>query len=94
MKFDAQVDMLKFRTYFKIDLNETPVVALSCRHFFTNRDARRYIYCSNHASRKDAADQNRKGTDETRKRMRRRRKSRIVSIVTSHLNESAYNYTV
>lgn len=35
MKLDAQVDMLEFKEYAEIDLNETPVVALACGHFFT-----------------------------------------------------------
>ncbi|KAF1956385.1 hypothetical protein CC80DRAFT_563213 [Byssothecium circinans] len=34
-KGDAQVDMLEFKEYHEIDLNETPIVALSCGHFFT-----------------------------------------------------------
>jgi hypothetical protein len=35
MKLDAQVDMLEFKTYAEIDLDETPVIALACGHFFT-----------------------------------------------------------
>ncbi|KAK7994415.1 hypothetical protein PG991_016003 [Apiospora marii] len=34
-KTDSRVDLLEFRTYGEIDLDETPVVALSCGHFFT-----------------------------------------------------------
>jgi hypothetical protein len=35
MKLDAQVDMLEFKEYAEINLDETPVVALACGHFFT-----------------------------------------------------------
>ncbi|PIA82403.1 hypothetical protein CB0940_12247 [Cercospora beticola] len=35
MKLDAHVDMIEFKEYAKINLEETPVVALSCGHFFT-----------------------------------------------------------
>lgn len=35
MKLDAQVDMLEFKDYAEINLDETPVVALGCGHFFT-----------------------------------------------------------
>ena len=35
MKLDAQVDMIEFREYREVDLDETPVIALACRHFFT-----------------------------------------------------------
>jgi hypothetical protein len=35
MKLDAQVDMLEFKTYSEIDLDESPVVALTCGQFFT-----------------------------------------------------------
>lgn len=34
-KRDARVDMLEFKTYDEIDLDETPIVKLSCEHFFT-----------------------------------------------------------
>ncbi|KAH7629493.1 hypothetical protein B0T09DRAFT_308653 [Sordaria sp. MPI-SDFR-AT-0083] len=32
---DDRVDMLEFKTYEEIDLNETPIVVLGCGHFFT-----------------------------------------------------------
>jgi hypothetical protein len=35
MKLDAQVDMIELKDYDEIDLDETPVVALACGHFFT-----------------------------------------------------------
>lgn len=35
MKLDAQVDMIEFKEYRDIDLDETPVVALACGHFLT-----------------------------------------------------------
>jgi len=35
MMNDAQVDMLDFKTYGEIDLNDTPVIFLNCGHFFT-----------------------------------------------------------
>lgn len=35
MKLDIQVDMIEFKEYGEIDLEETPVIALACRHFFT-----------------------------------------------------------
>ncbi|KAF1984925.1 NFX1-type zinc finger-containing protein 1 [Aulographum hederae CBS 113979] len=35
MKMDAQVDMIEFKEYGETDLDETPVVALACGHFFT-----------------------------------------------------------
>ena len=35
MKLDAQVDMIGFKEYGEIDLDETPVIALACGHFFT-----------------------------------------------------------
>ena len=35
MKLDAQVDMIEFKEYGEVDLDETPVVALACEHFFT-----------------------------------------------------------
>lgn len=35
MKVDAQVDMLELKEYKDIDLDESPVVALACGHFFT-----------------------------------------------------------
>jgi len=35
MKLDAQVDMIEFKEYGEIDLDETPVIALACEHFFT-----------------------------------------------------------
>ncbi|KAK4160894.1 hypothetical protein QBC43DRAFT_269827 [Cladorrhinum sp. PSN259] len=31
----ARVDMFEFRTYAEIDLDESPIVVLGCRHFFT-----------------------------------------------------------
>lgn len=34
-KGEARVDLLEFKTYSEIDLDETPIVALSCGHFFT-----------------------------------------------------------
>ncbi|KAK8016928.1 hypothetical protein PG993_015117 [Apiospora rasikravindrae] len=34
-KLDSRVDLLEFRTYGEMDLNESPVVALTCGHFFT-----------------------------------------------------------
>ncbi|KAK7961772.1 P-loop containing nucleoside triphosphate hydrolase protein [Apiospora aurea] len=34
-KLDSRVDLLEFRTYEEIDLDESPVVALTCGHFFT-----------------------------------------------------------
>lgn len=35
MKLEEQVDMIEFKDYGEIDLDETPVVALACGHFFT-----------------------------------------------------------
>lgn len=35
MKLDDQVDMVELKEYRKIDLDETPVLALACGHFFT-----------------------------------------------------------
>lgn len=35
MKLSAQVDMIEFKDYGEIDLNENPVVSLDCGHFFT-----------------------------------------------------------
>ena len=35
IKLDAQVDMIEFKEYGDIDLDETPVIALACGHFFT-----------------------------------------------------------
>ncbi|KAH8689897.1 NFX1-type zinc finger-containing protein 1 [Talaromyces proteolyticus] len=35
MQLDAQVDMLLFMQYGEINLDETPVIALACGHFFT-----------------------------------------------------------
>ncbi len=35
-KHDARVDLLEFKTYGEIDLDETPVVILGCGHFFTS----------------------------------------------------------
>lgn len=35
MKLEAQVDMLEFKEYSEIDLDEAPVIALACGHFFT-----------------------------------------------------------
>ncbi|KAK3613011.1 hypothetical protein LTR22_028347, partial [Elasticomyces elasticus] len=35
MKLDSHVDMIEFKEYAQINLEETPVVALSCGHFFT-----------------------------------------------------------
>ncbi|KAK0624972.1 hypothetical protein B0T17DRAFT_639113 [Bombardia bombarda] len=32
---DARVDLLEFRTYEEIDLDETPIAVLGCGHFFT-----------------------------------------------------------
>ncbi|EGO55979.1 hypothetical protein NEUTE1DRAFT_68071 [Neurospora tetrasperma FGSC 2508] len=32
---DDRVDLLEFKTYEEIDLNETPIVVLGCGHFFT-----------------------------------------------------------
>ncbi|KAK3317593.1 hypothetical protein B0T19DRAFT_294577 [Cercophora scortea] len=32
---DARVDLLEFKTFAEIDLNESPIVQLSCKHFFT-----------------------------------------------------------
>ncbi|KAL3467220.1 hypothetical protein BJX64DRAFT_192492 [Aspergillus heterothallicus] len=34
-KGDARVDMLEFKLYSEIDLDETPIVVLGCGHFFT-----------------------------------------------------------
>ncbi|KAK8064546.1 hypothetical protein PG994_007184 [Apiospora phragmitis] len=34
-KLDSRVDLLEFRTFGEIDLDESPVVTLSCGHFFT-----------------------------------------------------------
>lgn len=35
MKLDEKPDMLEMKTYFEIDLDESPIIALSCGHFFT-----------------------------------------------------------
>ncbi|KAM0712370.1 hypothetical protein Q7P37_011465 [Cladosporium fusiforme] len=35
MKLEEQVDMVELKEFREIDLDETPVVALACRHFFT-----------------------------------------------------------
>jgi hypothetical protein len=35
MKMDEQVDVLEMKTYSDIDLDETPILALACGHFFT-----------------------------------------------------------
>ncbi|KAF2691044.1 hypothetical protein K458DRAFT_355487 [Lentithecium fluviatile CBS 122367] len=35
MKNDAQVDVLEFKTYGEINLDDTPVLFLNCGHFFT-----------------------------------------------------------
>jgi hypothetical protein len=35
MRLDARVDLVLFREFKEIDLDETPVVALACGHFFT-----------------------------------------------------------
>jgi hypothetical protein len=35
MKNDESVDMIEFKTYGEINLNDTPVVFLNCGHFFT-----------------------------------------------------------
>ena len=35
MKLDAPVDMIEFKEYWEIDLDETPIIALACGHFFT-----------------------------------------------------------
>ncbi|KAK3689366.1 hypothetical protein B0T22DRAFT_427646 [Podospora appendiculata] len=32
---DARVDLLEFKTFAEVDLNEFPIVQLSCKHFFT-----------------------------------------------------------
>lgn len=34
-KQDSRVDLLEFKTYAEIDLDETPIVVLGCGHFFT-----------------------------------------------------------
>ncbi|KAL9588835.1 MAG: hypothetical protein Q9203_002352, partial [Teloschistes exilis] len=34
-KLDARVDLLEMKTYGEIDLDENPIVALACGHFFT-----------------------------------------------------------
>ncbi|KAJ0417780.1 AAA domain-containing protein [Aspergillus carlsbadensis] len=34
-KGDARVDMLEFKSYSEIDLDESPIVVLGCGHFFT-----------------------------------------------------------
>jgi hypothetical protein len=34
-KGDARVDLLEFKTYSEIDLDESPIVVLGCGHFFT-----------------------------------------------------------
>ncbi|KAK6219129.1 hypothetical protein LQW54_002378 [Pestalotiopsis sp. IQ-011] len=34
-KSDQRVDMLEFKEYSEIDVNETPIVVLGCGHFFT-----------------------------------------------------------
>ncbi|KAF4468731.1 NFX1-type zinc finger-containing 1 [Fusarium albosuccineum] len=34
-KGDARIDLLEFRSYAEVDLNENPVVVLGCGHFFT-----------------------------------------------------------
>ena len=34
-KGDARVDLLEMKTYKEIDLDETPIIALACGHFFT-----------------------------------------------------------
>ncbi|KAM0493919.1 hypothetical protein ACHAP8_008943 [Fusarium lateritium] len=35
-KKNSRVDLLEFRTYSEIDLDETPIVVLGCGHFFTS----------------------------------------------------------
>ncbi|KAF2858127.1 P-loop containing nucleoside triphosphate hydrolase protein [Piedraia hortae CBS 480.64] len=35
MKLDTAVDMIEFKEYREIDLDDTPIVALACGHFFT-----------------------------------------------------------
>jgi len=35
MKMDEKPDMLEMKTYSEIDLDESPIIALSCGHFFT-----------------------------------------------------------
>lgn len=35
MKLDAQVDLLELKNYKAIDIDDTPIVALACGHFFT-----------------------------------------------------------
>ncbi|PVI08317.1 NFX1-type zinc finger-containing protein 1 [Periconia macrospinosa] len=34
-KADARVDLLEMKTYSEIDINETPISVLGCKHFFT-----------------------------------------------------------
>ncbi|KAK4948351.1 hypothetical protein LTR10_012885 [Elasticomyces elasticus] len=38
MKLDSHVDMIEFKEYAQINLEETPVIALSCGHFFTTEN--------------------------------------------------------
>lgn len=35
-KQDARVDLLEMKTYSEIDLDESPIVVLGCKHFFTS----------------------------------------------------------
>lgn len=35
MKLVEQVDMIEFKEYREVDLDEEPVIALACGHFFT-----------------------------------------------------------
>ncbi|KAF1968342.1 hypothetical protein BU23DRAFT_592152 [Bimuria novae-zelandiae CBS 107.79] len=35
MRSDEEVDMIEFKPYAEIDLNDTPIVVLGCGHFFT-----------------------------------------------------------
>lgn len=37
MKLDAQVDMIELKEYGDIDLDDTPIIALACEHFFTTQ---------------------------------------------------------
>lgn len=34
-KVDARVDILEFKSYAEIDVDESPIAALGCGHFFT-----------------------------------------------------------
>jgi hypothetical protein len=35
MQLNTQVDLLELKDYKDVDLDETPIVALACGHFFT-----------------------------------------------------------